>query len=68
MKNKISDTEVLKQLIKEAILELMEEKQDLFNSLFSEAVEEYFNTSHQQIADVSQFSIPEMYPSVVGQA
>ncbi|HCR54566.1 MAG TPA: hypothetical protein PLL64_02950 [Rhodothermales bacterium] len=68
MKNRNSDPEVIKQLVKEALTELIEEKRDIFNALFCEAVEQYFDSSHQQLADISQFSLPEFYPSVVGQA
>ncbi|MBL7979549.1 MAG: hypothetical protein JNN12_14515 [Bacteroidetes Order II. Incertae sedis bacterium] len=68
MKNKNLDPEVLKQLVKEALTELVEEKREIFNALFCEAVEQYFDSSHQQLADISQLSMPEIYPSVVGQA
>lgn len=61
------ERDAFKMLIKEAMGELIEERKDLFNALFAEAVEQYFSQSHQQYMQMPTFQY-ENFNTLMGEA
>lgn len=64
----LNEQDRLKELFKEALEEWALERRDLFTEIVGEAVDAYFNQTHQQFAQRPHLSAQELYQTIVGEA